>query len=523
MDKIETPKEEAAEDLKAQWEVMDGRKGETVTRCETYAMWTVPWVCPQDNEDGKTQSKGNVAIGSRLVNHLANRIVDVMFPTDTPFFTLPLSPAADRRLRSELPDENAYAKKLLEFKKATLSVEQDAMRDLNMTAYRPQAVMAVINAIVAGNAIIHRQPDRKRVVYGIKDFCVTRNLKGDLTSVLLRDSKRFEDLGEDEQRLVEEAKGRQKQDASVDIFTYYYLEHKTWHRVQSVDEVVIESTRESYSLEEFPCVDITWDLSRGETYARGLVEANSILFHNVNEVSAVILDIVGILSNIKFFVDPASSVDINELNNSDRGTYHLGREGDVTKPDFKHVTELEAMRTLVAEWERQLSQAFLLNAGTIRDAERVTAEEIRVLARELESAFGGIYSKLALNWQQREADFLVAGIEKRVPDLDLDLHDVIVSTGMESLSREGQLDALRLAIGDLQMLDAVPEDVRATIDKQAFSQFVFTNRGVNLAQFVLSKEQIQANQDAEMKQQQALMQSQGQVDVAKAAATSQGE
>jgi hypothetical protein len=100
----------------------------------------------------------------------------------------------------------------------------------------------------------------------------------------------------------------------------------------------------------------------------------------------------------------------------------------------------------------------------------------------------------------------------------LDSVDVVVTTGLESLSREGQLEALRLAIADLQMLDAVPEDVRAAMDVRAFSEFVFTNRGVNFGQFIKSKEQIQADQQAQMQQEQAMMAQQGAVQAASQAA-----
>jgi hypothetical protein len=49
--------------------------------------------------------------------------------------------------------------------------------------------------------------------------------------------------------------------------------------------------------------------------------------------------------------------------------------------------------------ERRLSQAFLLTANTIRDAERVTAEEIRAVAQELEDSFGGTYTVLSAEAQ----------------------------------------------------------------------------------------------------------------------------
>src|SRR3546814_2492606 len=45
--------------------------------------------------------------------------------------------------------------------------------------------------------------------------------------------------------------------------------------------------------------------------------------------------------------------------------------------------------------ELRLSHAFMLQSGTVRNAERVTAEEIRAMAQELENVLGGVYTVLS--------------------------------------------------------------------------------------------------------------------------------
>lgn len=502
-------------DLKTVWTTMEALRGDLLDRCRVYASWTIPSICQQEGQtDTSEQRKSSVVGGAQLVNHLANRIVDTMFPTDRPFFTLPLTPKADRELDKEHGgDAVAKGKAILEIKKATAQVENDAMRNLNLTAYRPVAVEAVKHAIVTGGAIIHRSDDGERTVYGIEDYCASRDMRGKLNKVILRDTKLYQDLDEDTKEDLEKQNPRSYTDNTVvEIFTMYQRTGKTWKSRQGADALVLAGSEDSYDDKDFPCLDLTWNLSRGESYPRGLVEDHSVTFHNIDVVTEAIIDLIGIAADIKFLVNPGSVLDISELNASERGSYHLGVKDDITSPEFKQRAELEVMRAQVSEWFRMLSQAFLLNSGTVRDAERVTAEEIRAYARELESAFGGLYSKLALNWQQREADYLIATLN--LPDYNLDEFDVVVATGLESLSREGQLDALRLAIADLAMLEGVPEDIRATIDKRAFTEFIFTNRGVMLAQFVLSAEQLQKQQEEVQKQQQQAMQQQGQNDVA---------
>ena len=508
---------EMTEDLANTWQVLDGRKGDIVARCEQYAMWTIPSVCPTDNEDGAEQSKGNVSIGARLVNHLSNRIVDTMFPSDRPFFTLPLTVEAEKRLTEDL-GEDEMNKFIAETRKATSAVENAAMRELNLTEYRPVAVQAVQHQIVTGNAVIHRTDEGKRTVYGIKDFCMTRDVKGGMLSCILKDSKKFASLPQSIQDRLKETREDYKSDTDVVLYTYYWKQDKKWHRLQGVDTYVIEETRKSYAERDLPVLPLTWNLSRGESYGRGLVEDHAVTFHNIDVTTLAMIDLIGFAADLKFLVDPSSQLDIDEWNNAPRGSYQPGRKDDISVPDFPKRVEIQVMMEAVSKWERELAQSFLLNSAGVRDAERVTAEEIRFYARELESAYGGLYSRLALDWQQKEAEYLISQIDfSTFSSSGLQTFDVVVTTGLESLSREGQLDNLRLAVADLQMLDAVPEDLRAVINKRKFAEFVFTNRGVKLAEFVYTEEEMRAQQEAVMQEQERMMQQQTEQAVAQEA------
>ena len=94
------------------------------------------------------------------------------------------------------------------------------------------------------------------------------------------------------------------------------------------------------------------------------------------------------------------------------------------------------------------------------------------------------------------------------------MFEVVVTTGLESLSREGQIDNLRLAIGDLQMMEAVPEDIRGAMNSLRFAKFVFTNRSVDLKAFLNTQEEMQANQEAAMQEAGRMNAEAGQQEVA---------
>lgn len=498
------------------WAQMETEKGDLISRSEQYGLWTIPSitmdVSVQENQEA---DKGHVVVGARLVNHLSNRIADTMFPHDKPFFMLVLTPEAKLELEKEVGEEGAG--KLAEIvRSSTAKIEQVAMRILKMTAYRPMAVLALKHMIITGNAVIKRMLDGTRVVYGIRDFCIRRGLQGDMRECILRDPKKFGNLPEATQIALKAIRHDYQDDTPVVLYSHYKLVGKRWQFQQAADNVMIAAPQ-FYAPKDLPILPLTWSLARGENYGRGLVEDNAIGFHNLDILTEAMIDLMSAIADIKFLVKTGSVIDVAALNGSLRGSYHQGNEGDITVPEIGKRGDIKIMLEAIAKWERDLSQAFLLNSASTRDAERVTAEEIRLNARELESAYGGLYSRLALEWQQLESEYAINKVDFAAElGSRAKMFEVIVVTGLDSLSREGQLDNLRLAIGDMQMLEAVPEEIRGTINPLLFASFVFTNRGVSLKDFMYTQAEIDANNKAAMQQQRDLLNAQAEANVAQA-------
>lgn len=509
----------ASNRLDSIWATLHGEKGDLIERSQAYAAWTVPSVCPYEFQNSSEQIKGSVAVGARLVNHLSHRIADTMFPNDRPFFALSYTPEAEEKLTEEMDEASATAF-MTELRNALSRMENAAMRNMNLTAYRPVAVQAIMHQIVTGNAVILRTPTGERVVYGVQDFCTRRDVKGNLLEVILKDNKQFSTLPEHVQAdVLAQGNGkRYKPDTKCILYTHFKKEGNRWVQRQAIDDIEIGELIQ-YKQEDFPVISLTWNLSRGEDYGRGLVEDHAVTFHNIDITTKALIDLVAIAADVVFLVDPSSTLDVEDFNNAPRGSYLPGRDGDVTTPQFNIQADMQILNTFINEWSRELSQSFLLSSAGVRDAERVTAEEIRFYAREIESAFGGLYSKLALNWQQQEAEYLVSQLNFSLYSSNIKAFEVVVTSGLESLSREGQIDMLRLAVSDLQMLQAVPPEVLQHIDKGRFAEYIFRNRGLNLADFIKSEEQVAQEQQAMMQQEAQMQQDQMNQQVAAQAAS----
>ena len=488
------------------WSDMETEKGDLVTRSEAYARWTLPSICSPGNTESVEQERGSVDAGAEVVNHLSNRIVDLLFPVSRPFFTLATTPEADLELYKEL-DKDQSSEFYEQVTETTSRLEKIAIRTLDLTHYRPVAVMAAKHMVVTGNGLIRRMPSGKRVEYGIKRFGVRRDIEGEEYEVVLHDQKKLMNFSDKERAaILTPAKNRSLKDSDDVILLTHYLKMSDgrWQVMQEANGVTVGKKR-MLSAADYDLIVLTWDLHSGENYGRGLVEQHASLFHRIDVVNEAVTELMGILCDLKFLVRPGSplAMEVGNLARSARGSFHVGSEGDITVPQVGKFGDLQTMINRLDTWEARLRQIFLMSS--VRDAERVTAEEIRMIANELESSFGGLYSRLAVVWQEQEAKYAMRDkhMKKLMSELD-DMFEVVITTGVESLSREGVLDNLRLAITDLGMLDAVPEEVRAEINPLRFARHVFSNRYVDFALFMKTK----AEKAEEAQQQQAALDAQ---------------
>ena len=132
------------------------------------------------------------------------------------------------------------------------------------------------------------------------------------------------------------------------------------------------NNKRGYSVRDFPCIALTWSLSRGHNYAAGLVEEHANVFHNLNVTGEALFDIFQISADIKFVVNPASLLDVVELNNSKRGSYHLGNPDDIGTLSNDKAKELAVLFQSVQSMERELSLVFLMGSGA-NETQTVTA------------------------------------------------------------------------------------------------------------------------------------------------------
>jgi hypothetical protein len=155
----------------------------------------------------------------------------------------------------------------------------------------------------------------------------------------------------------------------------------------------------------------------------------------------------------------------------------------------------------IQELSSSLSMAYLLNISVRRDAERVTATEVRYVASDLEDNLGGVYSLLAETLQKPLLSLLITKYtsESKLPNLPKGAIAPSLVTGIEALGRGNDYNKLKQFISDVVELNA-----SSALNMQDLISRLGTSLGIEMEGLVKSEEQMKQ----EMAQQQASQQQQ---------------
>ena len=139
----------------------------------------------------------------------------------------------------------------------------------------------------------------------------------------------------------------------------------------------------------------------------------------------------------------------------------------------------------------------------IRDAERVTAEEIRKLANELESSLGGLYSLLSQEFQVPLVNLLMKrlGSNGSIPKLPKGSISPVIITGVAALGRGNDLAKLRAFLEDVGALAQINPQATQMLNINDLIMRIATSHGIDTEGLLIDQETIDAqNQQAQQDQ-----------------------
>jgi hypothetical protein len=294
---------------------------------------------------------------------------------------------------------------------------------------------------------------------------------------------------------------------TVDIYTCCYtLPDGKVEVHQKIGDTILPDSVSIYPAERNPFFALRMNRVDGEDYGRSYVEQYYGDLVSIDSLSKSILEAAAAMAKVLFLVNPVGSTRAKKIAQSPNGAIIEGNAADVTVLQVQKAADLSvALQTMNSVNER-LSYAFMLTEASIRNAERVTAEEIRLVTQSIERQLGGIYSLLSLEFQLPLVNRMIDRLtkSKKMPKINKDFITPTIVTGIDALGRGNDLNRLDIYLqGIAQILG--PGGLQQYIDFREYMNRRAASLGIDTAGLVKTEEQIAQEQQAAM-QQQMLMQ-----------------
>lgn len=500
------------------WNELDGERQSLIKRCESYAGFTLPKICLPNgyNQNSDELQHDFQSVGAQAVNHLSNKLMLALFAPSRPFFRLDPSDALKASLSSLKITEDELA--------ARFSIaEHDAVKVLDQRSIRPKLYDAMKHIIITGNALLCLDKQRKGPgmrVLGIKSFVVQRDADGCVLEIVLKETVKCKALKAD----IRQYLGTQcPTDPNHDVSMYRWIRRREdgdYEMDLWVNDVPIRLLRYQgkWTEEKMPYRPITWDLASGDHYGTGLVEEYAGDFASLSMLSESTIKAAILASEFRWLVNPAGMTNADDFEKSENGAALPGQDGDIHLVSSGTGAVLQSNIAISQEYINRIGRGFLLQSVTTRHAERVTAEEIRMQAEELETGLGGAYSRIAVDVQVPMAYWLMD--QNGSPIEGKQVQPTIV-TGLAALSRAGDRDNLILFLGDVTTLSQLPPDLRMRLKEGSIISQFAAARGLAATNYLLSDQEYEQVKQADEQRQLQLANAQAQI-AANAKAASQG-
>ena len=459
---------------------------------------TIPMLIPEEgNNSASTYDTPFQSVGARGVNNLASALLLSLLPPNAPFFRLVLDEKAKRDLEQIDPTIKN------EIDQTMSQIERSIMREVELSGLRTALFSALKHLIVAGNVLLHI-PDEGRVrVFPMDRYTIMRDPAGNVRKIIVKESVTPDSLPEE---IQEHAKAAMTGTAkTVDIYTCVHITPEGKAEVyQETSGVLIPGTEATYDKDKSPFLALRMIQVDGEDWGRSYVEQYMGDLRSLEALSQAIVEGAAAAAKVLFLVNPNGTTRARTLAQSPNGGIREGSAADVSVLQVNKQADFGVALSTMQTIQERLSYAFLLTESTIRNADRVTAEEVRLVTQSIERQLGGVYSLLSQEAQLPIVNrFMDRMLDSgRLPKIPKDLVSPAIVTGIDALGRGNDLNRLDVflqGLAQMMGMEALGQfmNMREYMDRRAASL------GIETDGLIKTEEQIAQEQQQAMMMQMA--------------------
>ena len=479
----------------ARFEQLQGDRSSFLRRAQDASKLTIPALIPETTGTTAKLKTPFQAVGARGVNSLASKLLIALLPPSTPFFKLSIDSL-------ELMKEGQEGLET-EIDKGLRVIESALMNEIEISNDRVAMFEALKHLIVGGNVLLYLT-DAGLKVYHLNRYVCKRDDVGNILEIITKETVHPQALPPD---FLEMIKKKDNYDAAdfdedLDIYTYVkrYGDEFKWH--QECKGEKIPNTDGNSKIATSPWVCLRWVRIDGEDYGRGYVEEYQGDLISLESLMQSVIEGAAASAKCVFLVNPNGVTRAQTLAKAPNGAIREGSAADISTLQVNKGGDFQIAFAAIQRIESRLEYAFLMSRSIQRDAERVTAAEVSIMANELENSLGGIYSILTQEFQlpylKRRMHMLVRS--GKAPKLPEKIVKPKIVTGLQGLGRGNDRAKLVEFIGTVSQALG-PDIMRQYMNVDEAIKRLANSIGIDTANLVKTQEQIQQEMQAQQQQQ----------------------
>ena len=475
----------------ARYEQLESNRSTFLRRARDASKLTLPALIPESTTGNAAKLKTPYqAVGARGCNSLASKLLIALLPPSTPFFKLSIDSLA-------LLQEGQEGLET-EIDKGLRVIENALMNEIEVSNDRVAMFEALKHLIVGGNVLLYLT-DKGLKVYHFDRYVCKRDDVGNILEIITKETIHPQALPADFLELIKKKENYDAEDFDEDLDIYTcikrYGDEFTWH--QECKGERIPGTEGKSKVDVSPWICLRWTRIDGEDYGRGLISLEALM--------QAIIEGAAASAKTLFLVNPNGVTRAATLAKAPNGAIREGSANDVSVLQVNKGADFQVSFSAIQRIEGRLEYAFLMARSVQRDAERVTAAEVSMMANELENSLGGIYSILTQEFQlpylKRRMHMLTrSGKAPKLPDK---IVKPKIVTGLQGLGRGNDRNKLIEFIGTVSQALG-PDIMRQYMNVDEAIKRLANSIGIDTANLVKTQEQIQ--QELQAQQQQQLIQ-----------------
>ena len=479
----------------ARFEQLQGDRSSFLRRAQDASKLTIPALIPETTGTAAKIKTPFQAVGARGVNSLASKLLIALLPPSTPFFKLSIDSLALMKEGQEGLET--------EIDKGLRVIESALMNEIEISNDRVAMFEALKHLIVGGNVLLYLT-DNGLKVYHLNRYVCKRDDVGNIIEIITKETVHPQALPPD---FLEMIKKKDNYDAAdfdedLDIYTHIkrYGDDFNWH--QECKGEKIPGTDGNSKIDTSPWICLRWVRIDGEDYGRGYVEEYQGDLISLESLMQSVIEGAAASAKCVFLVNPNGVTRAQTLAKAPNGAIREGSAQDISTLQVNKGGDFQVAFSAIQRIESRLEYAFLMSRSIQRDAERVTAAEVSIMANELENSLGGIYSILTQEFQlpylKRRMHMLVrSGKAPKLPD---NIVKPKIVTGLQGLGRGNDRAKLIEFIGTVSQALG-PDVMRMYMNVDEAIKRLANSIGIDTANLVKTQEQIQQEMQAQQQQQ----------------------